>query len=84
MRTAFMSSQDSTTSDRHWLLLNLTDKMDLQRGHKRVALSHHSIYHTWKKKNASEIINLKYEEQHWMKDLHYLMNLIFIRYSGLS
>ena len=27
--------------------LNLTDKIDLQRGEKRIALSNVSIYYTW-------------------------------------
>ena len=37
------------TSDSHRLLLNLTEKIDLRRKDKYVALSNLSIYYTWKK-----------------------------------
>ena len=32
----------------HVLILNLTDKIDLRRAEKSVALSNHRIYYTWK------------------------------------
>ena len=44
----FINSENSKTSDRHRLLLNLTDKLDLTRKDKYIALSNLSIYHTWK------------------------------------
>ena len=48
MVTIFMNSENSETSDPHRLLLNLTDKINLKRSDKYVALSNHSIYYTWK------------------------------------
>ena len=48
MDTIFMSSENSKTSDPHRLLLNLTDKTDVRRKDKYVALSNLSIYYTWK------------------------------------
>ena len=48
MNTIFMNSKDSNTSDPHILLLNLTDKIDLRRKDKYIALSNLSIYYTWK------------------------------------
>ena len=44
----FINSENSKTSDPHRLLLNLTDKLDLTRKDKYIALSNLSIYHTWK------------------------------------
>ena len=46
MDTIFMNSENSKTSDPHRLLLNLTDKIDLRRKDKYVALSNLSIYYT--------------------------------------
>ena len=43
-----MNSENSKTSDPHRLLLNLTDKIDLRRKDKYIALSNLSIYYTWK------------------------------------
>ena len=45
-----MNSKSSGTSDLHTLLLNLTDKINLKRSDKYVALSNMflSIYCTWK------------------------------------
>ena len=48
MNTIFMNSKNSKTSDPHRLLLNLTDKIDLRRKDKYIALSNLSIYYTWK------------------------------------
>ena len=46
MDTIFMNSENSKTSKPHVLILNLTDKIDLRRGEKRIALSNLSIYYT--------------------------------------
>ena len=46
MNTIFMKSENSKTYDPYRLLLNLTDKIDLRRKDKYVALSILSIYHT--------------------------------------
>ena len=43
-----MNSKDSKISDSHRLLLNVSDKLDLRRSGKYVALSNLSIYNTWK------------------------------------
>ena len=43
-----MNSENSKTSERHRLLLNLTDKINLRRKDKYIALSNLSIYYTWK------------------------------------
>ena len=43
-----MNSKNSKASDSHRLLLNLTDKIDLRRKDKYIALSNLSIYYTWK------------------------------------
>ena len=43
-----MNSKNSVTSDPHRLLLKLTDKINLKRSDKYIALSNLSIYYTWK------------------------------------
>ena len=48
MDTIFMNSKNSITSDPHRLLLNLTDKINLKRNDKYVALSNHCIHYIWK------------------------------------
>ena len=48
-----MNSENSRTSEYHVLVLNLTDKLDLRRGQKTVALSNLSIYYTWKNIKSS-------------------------------
>ena len=53
MDTIFMNSENSRTPDYHVLALKLTDKLDLRRGQKTVALSNLSIYYTWKNIKSS-------------------------------
>ena len=48
MDTIFLNSENSRTSEYHVLVLKLTDKLDLRRGQKSIALSHLSIYYKWK------------------------------------
>ena len=43
-----MNSVNSKTSDLYRPFLNLTDKIDLRRKDKCIALSNLSIYYTWK------------------------------------
>ena len=43
-----MNSENSKTSDPDRLLLNLTDKIDLRRKDKYIALLNLNIYFTWK------------------------------------
>ena len=53
MDTSFMNSENSRTSEHHVLVLKLTDKLDLRRGQKTVALSNLSMYYTWKNVKSS-------------------------------
>ena len=70
-----MNSENSKTSKPHVLMLNLTDKIDYQRGEKSIALSNLGIYCTWKNiANHTTAINVKYQLQHGMMNLNYLMD----------
>ena len=53
MGTIFMNSENSKTSEYHVLVLKLTDKLDLRRGQKTVALSNLSICYTGKNIKSS-------------------------------
>ena len=57
MDTIFMNSENSKTSEYHVLVLKLTDKLDLRRDKKTVALSNLSIYYTYKWKNIKSSYN---------------------------
>ena len=60
MDTIFMNSENSKTSEPHVLILKLTDKLDLRRGEKIIALSHLSINYKWKNvKNSYNNNNFK-------------------------
>ena len=48
MDTIFLNSENSKTSKPYISILNLTDKIDLRRGEKSIALSNLTIYYTWK------------------------------------
>ena len=65
MDTTFTNSENSSTSDPHILLLNLSDKINLDRSDEYVSLSNLSIYHLLNiekyKKVIKKIINLKYQ-----------------------
>ena len=50
MDTIFMNSENSKTSEPYVLILKLTDKLDLRRGEKSIALSNLSIYYMEKHK----------------------------------
>ena len=77
MNTIFMNSENSKTSDPYRLLLNLTDKIYLRRKDKYIALSNLSMYYTWKiYKRHIKTINLRFQLQHGMKNLNYLMDYI--------
>ena len=54
MDPIFMNSENSKTSKPHVVILNLTDKIDLRKGEKSIALSNLSIYYT--RKNTKKII----------------------------
>ena len=72
-----MNSENSKTSDPHRLLLNLSDKINLKRSDKYVALSNLSIYYTWKNMKKSYKNNkFKISASTEMKSLNYLMDHI--------
>ena len=48
MDTIFMNLENSRTSKNHVLVLKLTDKLDLRKDQKSVALLNLSICYTWK------------------------------------
>ena len=48
-----MNSENSKTSERYVLILNLTDKLDLRKGEKSIDLSNLSIYYPWKNIKSS-------------------------------
>ena len=50
-----MNSGNVKISDLHRLLLNLSDKTNLKRSDKYVALSSLGIYYTWKKNKTGQI-----------------------------
>ena len=61
-----MNSENSKISDPHRLVLNLTDKINLKRSDKCVALSNLSIYFAWKKIKKSDKNNkIKLSAQTW-------------------
>ena len=53
MNTIFMNSENSKISKPHVLILKITNKLDLKRGEKIIALSNLSIYYTWKNIKSS-------------------------------
>ena len=69
MNTVFINSENSKTSDALRLPLNLTDKIDLRRKDKYIALSNLRIYYTWKvitksyKNNRFKIPALTWKEE---------------------
>ena len=69
MDTIFMNSENSKTSEYHVLVFKLTDKLDLRRGQKTVALSNLSIYYTWKNVKSSYNNNkLKISASTWREE----------------
>ena len=69
-----MNSKNSKTSDPHRLLDNLTDKIDVKRKDKYIALSNLSIYYTWKnvkksyKNNKFKILAPTWNEEFELPD----------------
>ena len=69
MDTTFMNSENSKTSEYHVLVLKLTDKLDLRRGQKTVALSNLIIYYTWKNVKSSYNNNkFKISDPKWSEE----------------
>ena len=77
MDTIFMNSENSRTAEYHVLTLKLTDKLDLRRCQKTVALSNLSIYYTWKNikssynNNRFKISALRWSEKFELPDRSY-------------
>ena len=85
MDAIFTNSENSRASEYHVLVLKVTDKLDLKRGQKSVALSNLSIYYTWKIIKSS-YKNNKFEisAPTWSDEFEFTRWIIFnIRYSGL-
>ena len=53
MDIIFRNSENSKTSEPYVLKLKLSDKLDLRRGEKIIALSNLIIYYTWKNIKSS-------------------------------
>ena len=71
-----MKSKNSKNSNPHRLLLNLTDTLDLRKD-KYIALSNLRIYYTLENiKRYIRTISRKFQLQHGMKNLDYLMDHI--------
>ena len=76
MDTIFMNSENSKTSDPH-RLLNLSDKINLKRSDKYVALSNLSLYYTKKnikksyKNNKFKISAMTWNEEFKLPDGSY-------------
>ena len=75
-----MNSKNSETSDPHRLLLNLTDKIDLKKKGKYIAISNLSIYYTCKnikkpyKNNTFKISTPKWNEKFELSDGSYFIS----------
>ena len=78
-----MNSKNSMTSKPHLLMLKLTDKLDLTA--KKVLLYQILVFTILEKteKAYTTIINLKYQLQHGMINLNYLMIILSIRHLRL-
>ena len=65
MDPIFMNSENSKTSKPHVVILNLTDKIDLRKGEKSIALSNLSIYYTRKNTKKSYYNKFKISAPTW-------------------
>ena len=68
MDTIFMNSENSKTSEHNVLVLKRTDKLDLRRGQKTVALSNLSIYYSWKNVKSSYNNKFKISAPTWREE----------------
>ena len=73
MDTIFMNSENSKSLEHNVLVLKLTDKLDLRRGQRTVAVSNFSIYYTWKNVKSSYNDNkFKISAPTWSEDFKLL------------
>ena len=69
MDTIFLNSENSKSSDPYRLLLNLSDKINLKRSDRYVALSNLSICYTWKNiKKSYKSIKFKISAPTWNEE----------------
>ena len=90
MDAIFISSKYGEIFDPHRLLLHLTDKINIKRSDKYIALSNLSIYYTWKKsyensklKISALIWNEEFElpdGSYSVSDIHDYFEYILIKY----
>ena len=74
-----MNSENSRTSEYYVLVLKLTDKLDLRRGQKSIALSNLSIYYTWKNiKSSYNNSKFKISAPTWSDEFELLDGLYLI------
>ena len=84
MDTIFMNSENSKASEPNRLLLNLSDKTNLKRYDKYVALSNLSICYTWKKVKKSYKNNkFKISAPRENKNLKYMVDHILCQISKI-
>ena len=82
MNTIFLNSKNSNISNPHRLLLNLTEKINLKRSDKYIALSNLIIYYTWKnikkshKNNKCKISTPTWNEEFELHDVSYFVSNI--------
>ena len=65
MDTIFMNSENKKTSEPHVLILKLTDKLDLRKSEKSIALINISINYTWKNIKISYSNKFKISAPTW-------------------
>ena len=77
METIFMNTENSKTNEPHTFVLNLSQKLDLRRSNKHVALQNLSIYFTWRnirkqyKNNKFKIIAPTWNNEFELSDSSY-------------
>ena len=76
MKTIFMNTENSRTSEPHKFKLDLTDKLNLKNPNKNMALANLDIFVLGKTSSQNTTaINSKFQHQHGMILLIYLMIL---------
>ena len=77
METIFMNTENSKTNEPHKFVFNLSQKLDLRRSNKHVALQNLSIYYVWKnvrkqhKNNKLKIIAPTWNDELGLSDSSY-------------
>ena len=82
METIFMNTSNSKTIKSNRFFYQFTDKLNLKKPNKNIALVNLSIYFTWKTLSLNTTTtNLKFLHQLGMMNLIYLMDLILFSIS---